>query len=1770
MNDNNYMGTLVYHSLPGDKGLKAFPLKSRSCHIKYYEEYALSSFDRLICSLLYKQDDYSLNVIILGCKLGFDIDDDALNNCFYDEAENNIFKMMLEEVRSWGLIKIENDIASLTPLGLISFSSNYKYRFYEADTDCLEFPSLLSVDGDSISLFPFFDELGAKCVLTHCKTLEYTDECADYINVDNKSLLIQNLQLQTDLHCVIFEAELHSSPHIGIVPTNLEVELYEKDKSYTIAFIHNGNYCERLNQLFNASVNSKVKDNKVEWALYSKIMNDKDAHLTYELLSPFEDILEIEKLIPDKRIVWEDYNLLQLLIQYCDADNWHALSKYCDPHVLEGIVEKYSDFLDWSELTIRLDDDFLIKYHSKYPWVPQLLIEREPVNAELIKHFLVNYNFPDGKDDGEWEWDEIIPILGFDFVSQHISNIPFNLSSLTKELDDKIFILIKDHPEASWDWHYISSDYPLDYVLENVDTFSGYLLLPILLDRVFTDVSYSKKGAETRSLRKVVETNMSKISNYFSVNEKPYLWSDKVIEFFENSHMLFWEGGLYQRGFVYNRSLVWDYSFFSKYYQKLTSQESFNYISAKIVDNKIIDDFSTFPWNWDILSRNKIVFDDIDFVKSHLSLLNAPVVLLNCSSNLIEDYFYIFDANSLMSDDAALKLKITDSVSVDFIRKNISCPWDWSNVTRRVYKTIKIDSIGNEAWRDKWDWNFLSEKLSESIIIDYAEKYADKWNWLIILRRLDQEFLTRPDVLPRLLHIFVSLDDAKQEWSYLSNVLPVETIIEYVDDYSSCWAWDKVLQRITADLLLKENVLDKLQSVIVDLENRDYLWSIITGKFDTQQLIEAISIYSEDKYLWNYDDLYSRSTFVAKDYLDNYVDLVKWSAFSSSVSVNKMFEKSRSKKTRSLWLRIFRDYLEKSDYLWDFSALSHLQNILEEPRLLQLNKDWDWDFISEHATWINTDKDDNYFFLKFIDKLSFEKLSFRVDINLSEDIIKKYDSKYQWNWHALTENTSVNYTLGFISEYIDKPWHWNEISKRDDLTMSFLTEHKEKDWDWYEVTSKTSFEPSIDLLSHVGMIGGQVNWDSISENPKLPLSVINEYQSSVNWSILIGQNSKFLDIAKELVEFVSEYLQYIPWDVLNKRIDVNITNGLLEAYPSCIDWHNASKSQSLDFTIELVKRYEEKWYWHELSKNLKFREDIPNYESVFNTKVKIVRFLSRFDTVGRKPYIYHFTHLFNAIDVIKSRKILSRDRASELGLLRFDSAGSVVYRSGAAHGFARFYFRPCTPTQYYNEALGADSQLGEMGYGRPIYDGFTGEKYFPRVWKSKYPKALGLGLPKCPIPVFFRFDIEEVLSSMPELCYYSDRNMQSNNPCVYKVLDNPDCLGVEYLYDTMAEAKSRAKRGGGYDSSEIDRYMKYSQQEFLIKSEFDFSKLNSLLIICYDSKYTEILKKIFKDDPICDKIVNDRSIPEVLFERENRCIYLRQQINSFTLSSDFRDEYYYRIKSSFLSKIDFDLSSAHVFKESADELKLSGIIKWNKTDYPFEVFFVDPNARTQEWLIYSNSYMSTSVSSKFKMENPIGRLINSFVSKMESIPIKLSKDLFYPHMVNSYHGIAHTSRVLLASYLLCNTIEMSEQEKNACCLAAIIHDLGKRSDREGAEHGFNSMELYKEKIKMLIDDAELQSRTLNAVRYHSVEDKDCPNDVCQDIIWKVLKDSDALDRSRFGGRGCDKSYLRLGLYQTDVGQNIIDLTSYLPGWSEALDWEHPCEGLIEQIHKYAE
>ena len=120
---------------------------------------------------------------------------------------------------------------------------------------------------------------------------------------------------------------------------------------------------------------------------------------------------------------------------------------------------------------------------------------------------------------------------------------------------------------------------------------------------------------------------------------------------------------------------------------------------------------------------------------------------------------------------------------------------------------------------------------------------------------------------------------------------------------------------------------------------------------------------------------------------------------------------------------------------------------------------------------------------------------------------------------------------------------------------------------------------------------------------------------------------------------------------------------------------------------------------------------------------------------------------------------------------------------------------------------------------------------------SKILGAQRLGSPKCPMPVFFEFNLREILNLCIEKCYYSTGNMQSDNSQIISIIDNPNRLNTQYLYSTIEDG--------------LDIYKSYSQQEFLVKNELDFSCLKNFRIICYDEEQAAILKAQLGDDPIC-------------------------------------------------------------------------------------------------------------------------------------------------------------------------------------------------------------------------------------------------------------------------------------------------------------------------------
>lgn len=99
-------------------------------------------------------------------------------------------------------------------------------------------------------------------------------------------------------------------------------------------------------------------------------------------------------------------------------------------------------------------------------------------------------------------------------------------------------------------------------------------------------------------------------------------------------------------------------------------------------------------------------------------------------------------------------------------------------------------------------------------------------------------------------------------------------------------------------------------------------------------------------------------------------------------------------------------------------------------------------------------------------------------------------------------------------------------------------------------------------------------------------------------------------------------------------------------------------------------------------------------------------------------FAYHHTDISNAISIIQSETLFSRLYAQEEQLMKNDNASFQVIdmTDSKAQSFVRFYFRPLTPTQYYNE-----------GYKHPAlrYD--------------SDPNA------NVPVPIFFAFNLEKML-----------------------------------------------------------------------------------------------------------------------------------------------------------------------------------------------------------------------------------------------------------------------------------------------------------------------------------------------------------------------------------------------------------------------------------------
>ncbi len=129
------------------------------------------------------------------------------------------------------------------------------------------------------------------------------------------------------------------------------------------------------------------------------------------------------------------------------------------------------------------------------------------------------------------------------------------------------------------------------------------------------------------------------------------------------------------------------------------------------------------------------------------------------------------------------------------------------------------------------------------------------------------------------------------------------------------------------------------------------------------------------------------------------------------------------------------------------------------------------------------------------------------------------------------------------------------------------------------------------------------------------------------------------------------------------------------------------------------------------------------------------------------------------------------------------------------------------------------------------------------------------------------------------------------------------------------------------------------------------------------------------------------------------------------------------------------------------------------------------------------------------------------------------------------HGINHTIRVVFwVLYLveISNRLGygISEEDALAAMYAAMIHDLSRKDDFPGGQHGKDAALEYRDLLKEHLPD-QLMERCLKAVEWHGYAEEP----PVLDNVLMLLKDADALDRARLaspgGFGGCDPTRLRL-------------------------------------------
>ena len=175
--------------------------------------------------------------------------------------------------------------------------------------------------------------------------------------------------------------------------------------------------------------------------------------------------------------------------------------------------------------------------------------------------------------------------------------------------------------------------------------------------------------------------------------------------------------------------------------------------------------------------------------------------------------------------------------------------------------------------------------------------------------------------------------------------------------------------------------------------------------------------------------------------------------------------------------------------------------------------------------------------------------------------------------------------------------------------------------------------------------------------------------------------------------------------------------------------------------------------------------------------------------------------------------------------------------------------------------------------------------------------------------------------------------MQKNATQFKPIEQMLDKFNFQYLYSDIVD--------------DLENYMNYSQQEFLVKDELFFEDLSDFEIVCpSESDKTLLIKLIGNENKdIFSKIIVDRSY----YNNENPRVRIEEEDSELHISTDFKGNGYFVLNG--INDIkEIEILSGNVSKIEKDKIIFNSCVSLGNVKQKIHLKFIDESNRN--WFIY--------------------------------------------------------------------------------------------------------------------------------------------------------------------------------------------------------------------------